>query len=296
MAVIDSAGIAWTALRAPEVAISLEAEHESASGKAARATRKAANSKHAEALARFGLSARGAIYIVMGLLTLGVANGERKEVDQSGALREVLHQPLGTLLVVLLAIGFAGYSLWRFSEALFGVTGHAGSTWARVVSAFRGLVYAVLAFTAVAVLRGSQSSQADQQQGYAAEAMSHSWGQWAVGLVGAAVFVVGAFLAYEGLARKFMRYFPEGQLDAKVRSTIQTVGVIGNVARGAVFAGAGALVVFAAWNYEPSKAAGVDGTVQLLRDHSLTWLLVIAAAGLIAFGCYGLLEARYRRV
>ena len=261
-----------------------------------RATKKAANSKHAEAFARWGLSARGGIYIVMGLLTLSVANGERKEVDQRGALRELVHQPFGTVLVIFLAIGFACYSLWRFSEAAFGVTGHAGSNSARVVSGFRGLAYAGLAITATAVLLGSRSSQAQQQQGYAAEVMSHTGGRWLVGLVGAAVVVVGAILVFEGVTRKFMRYFPEGQLDVKVRSTIQTVGVIGNVARGLVFAGAGALVVLAAWKYEPSKAAGIDATVDLLRDHSLTWLLVLAGLGLIAFGCYGLLEARYRRV
>jgi len=274
----------------------ISSPHGSTSNKAVRATRKAANSKSARVLARVGLSARGAVYIVMGMLTLSVANGNQKEVDQSGALREVLHQPFGTFLVALLAIGFAGYSLWRFSEALFGVASDPGSTFARVVSAFRGLIYAVLAFTAVAVLRGSQASQADKQQGYAAEAMSHSGGRWVVGLVGAAVVVVGVVLVIEGLTRRFMRYFPEGQLDSKTRSTIQTVGVIGNVARGVVFAGAGALVVFAAWTYEPSKVTGIDGAVQVLRDHSLTWLLVAAAAGLIAFGCYGLLEARYRRV
>ncbi len=53
--------------------------------------------------------------------------------------------------------------------------------------------------------------------------------------------------------------------------------------------------MFAAWNYEPSKATGIDGMVKLLRDHSLNgcWY---SRAGLIAFGCYGLLEARYRRV
>ena len=232
----------------------------------------------------------------MGLLTLSVANGNRQEVDQHGALREVLDKPFGTLLVVLLAIGFASYSLWRFSEALFGVTGDPGSTSARFISAFRGLAYAFLAFTAVTVVRGSDTSQAGKQSGYAAEAMSHTGGRWVVGLVGAGVVVVGVLLAIEGLTRKFMRYFPEGQLDVKTRSTIQTVGVIGNVARGAVFAGAGALVVLAAWKYDPSKATGIDGTVQMLRDHSLTWLLLIAAAGLIAFGCYGLLEARYRRV
>ena len=276
--------------------MSLKDEHDSASDKAERAARRAANSKSAEALARLGLTARGTVYIVMGLLTLSVANGDPKEVDQYGALREVLHQPFGTFLVIVLAIGFAAYSLWRFSEALFGVTGDPGSTFARFVSAFRGLIYAFLTFTAFAVLRGSQDSQAEKQRGYAAEVMSQSGGRWVVGLVGVAIVAVGAFLAIEGLTRRFMRFFPEGQLDAKIRSTIQTVGVIGNVARGLVFAGAGALVVFAAWAYEPSKATGIDGTVKLLRDHSLTWVLVLAAFGLIAFGCYGLLEARYRRV
>jgi len=274
----------------------LNAEHGSTTGKAVRATRNAANSKHAEALARLGLTARGGIYIIMGLLTLAVANGSRKEVDQSGALREVAHKPFGTFLVLVLAVGFAGYALWRFSEALFGVTGDPNSTSARVVSAIRGLAYAFLTATAIAVLRGSQPSGAKQQAGYAAEIMSHTGGRWAVGLVGAAFVAVGIYLAIEGLMRKFMRYFPEGQLDAKVRSTIQTVGVIGNVARGAVFAGAGALVVLAAWKYDPAKAGGIDATVKLLKDHSLTWLLLVAAAGLITFGCYGLLEARYRRV
>ena len=197
---------------------------------------------------------------------------------------------------MLLAIGFACYSLWRFSEALFGVTGDPGSTIARVVSAFRGLVYAFLAFTAVAVLRGSHTSQAQQQRGYAADAMSHSGGRLAVGIIGAAIVVVGVYLVVEGLTRRFMRYFPQGKLDGKTRSTIEKVGVIGNVARGLVFTGAGALVVVAAWTYDPSKATGIDGAVTLLRDHSLTWLLVIAAVGLITFGCYGLLEARYRRV
>lgn len=231
----------------------------------------------------------------MGLLTLSVARGSRKEVDQPSALREVAHQPFGTALVILLAIGFAGYSLWRFSEALFGVTGDPGSTFARVVSAVRGLIYAFLAVTAFAVLRGSQAG-ADQQEGYAAEVMSHQGGRWLVGIVGAVLVAVGIYLVIEGAKRKFMRYFPQAQLGDKTTSTIQTVGVIGNVARGAVFAGTGGLIVAAAWNYDPERAAGIDATVQLLHDNSLTWLLVIAAAGLIAFGVYGLFEAVYRRV
>src|SRR6478609_9559091 len=117
--------------------MSLNAEDDSTTDKALSAARSAARSRHAKALARWGLTARGLIYIVMGLLTLSVANGSRKEVDQSGALREVAHRPFGMVLVALLALGFACYSLWRFSEAVFGVTGDPNTTVARVVSAVR---------------------------------------------------------------------------------------------------------------------------------------------------------------
>jgi hypothetical protein len=271
-------------------------DEDSSAEKAVRATRRAANTKQAEALARWGLGARGAIYLIMGLLALSVARGSSEDVDQPSALSELAHQPYGKLLVVLLAIGFAGYSLWRFSEALFGVTGDLGSTSARVISGIRGLAYAILLFTAIAVLRGAEASGADQQSGMAAEIMSHQGGRWIVGIAGAVFVGAGVFLAIEGLTRKFMRYFPQGQLDPKVRSAIQVFGVIGNVSRGAVFAGAGALVVAAAWTYDPEKAAGIDAAVELLRENSLTWVLALAALGLMTFGVYGLLEAVYRRV
>jgi len=264
--------------------------------KAVGATRDIANSSYADGLARFGLTARGLVYIVMGLLAVAVANGNRKEVDQKGALRELLNQPFGTVMVILLAIGFACYALWRLSEAAFGVTGDPGSNFARVQSAFRGLVYAFFAVTAVAVLRGSHESQAKQQRGLAADVMSHTGGRWLVGIVGLAVVVVGLVLVVEGITRRFMRYFPEGRLDAAVRRVIQVVGVVGNTARGLVFAFVGALVVIGAWTYEPSKVSGIDGAVKTLRDHSLTFMLVLAGLGLVVFGCYGLLEARYRRV
>ena len=64
-----------------------------------------------------------------------------------------------------------------------------------------------------------------------------------------------------------------------------------------MFAVAGVLVVVAARTDQPAKAAGLDGALKTLRDQPFgPVLLFLAAAGLIAFGLYGLLEARYRRV
>jgi len=257
---------------------------------------RAARSDKARALARWGLAARGGIYIVMGFLAFAVANGDTKEVDQSGALREVADQPFGTVLVVLLAIGFVGYALWLLSEAIWGLTSDEDKPSNRAISVVRAIAYVFLAFTAFRVLGGSQSSNSDKQAGYAAELMEHSGGRWLVGIGGVILIGVGIYMFVEGVRKKFLRYFPAGQLDATRRNTVEKLGIIGNASRGAVFAGAGALVIAAAVTYDPDKAAGIDATVKMLHDNNLSWLLIIAALGLIAFGIYGLFEAKYRRV
>jgi hypothetical protein len=55
-------------------------------------------------------------------------------------------------------------------------------------------------------------------------------------------------------------------------------------------------VIQAAWDYQPQKAAGLDGALRSLRDtRAGPWLLGVAAVGLVAFGLYGFAEARWRR-
>ena len=126
--------------------------------------------------------------------------------------------------------------------------------------------------------------------------MSHSGGRVVVGLVGAAVAVVGATLVVEGVTRKFEKYLELSRMSPAVRRLVGVVGVAGTVARGAVFALAGVFVIQAAWDYQPSKAAGLDGALRSLRDTRVgPWLLGAVALGLVAFGLYGFAEARWRR-
>ena len=74
-----------------------------------------------EALARSGFVARGVIYAVIGVLAVKVAIGSGgKTTDQSGALETIAEQPFGKILLILVAIGLAGYSLWRFFRAALG--------------------------------------------------------------------------------------------------------------------------------------------------------------------------------
>jgi hypothetical protein len=256
-----------------------------------------ADSRPMNAAARFGLAARGIVYLLVGALAILVANGARAEADQKGALTVVLSKPYGGWIVGLLAVGFACYSLWRLSEAAFGVTGEPPGPGPRLRSLARAIVYAFLSVTAVLVLLGSTGSQASQQTSVTAKLMQNAGGRLLVGAVGAAVLVVGLVLAWEGVRMKFMRYFPAGELSGTTRRVVRVLGVIGTVARGLVFALAGYLVVLAAWTYDPQKAAGLDGALKTLRSWPAgPWLLTAAGIGLILFGIYGLAEARYRRV
>ena len=74
-----------------------------------------------EALSRAGFVARGVVYGIIGILAIKLALGAGgKTTDQSGALKTITHQPLGEVLLILVAIGLAGYSLWRLSHAVLG--------------------------------------------------------------------------------------------------------------------------------------------------------------------------------
>ena len=76
-----------------------------------------------------------------------------------------------------------------------------------------------------------------------------------------------------------------------------SLGRIGTIARGGVFVLIGILVISAAWSFDPKKASGLDGALRtLLQQPYGTVLALLASVALVAFGVYGLAEARYRRV
>ena len=77
---------------------------------------------------------------------------------------------------------------------------------------------------------------------------------------------------------------------------VMLLGAIGFVARSVVFVLIGCFLIFAAWQSDPHQAEGFGGALRTL--HHLPYgnaLLLAAAAGLLAFGLYGVAEVRYGR-
>ncbi|HEY2299833.1 MAG TPA: DUF1206 domain-containing protein [Jatrophihabitans sp.] len=266
----------------------------SASAKA----RRASNSKGMDAVARLGLASRGTIYLLIGVLAVLLAVGQKKgETDQRGALQELAQQTGGFVLLLVVAVGLAGYALWRFSEAAFGVAGEGNKAGPRAQSAVRGVVYTFLAISAFRILiEGRDKSQAKQQQSYSARLMHDIAGRWLVGVVGLTVAVVGAVLVYQGIKREFEKHFKLGEMSPGARKLTEFLGVVGTVSRGLVFGVAGVLVVVAAVQFDPKKARGIDSALLTLRDAPLGQVVLFGvAAGLIMFGLFGWCEARWSR-
>jgi Domain of Unknown Function (DUF1206) len=270
-----------------------------ATARASGTARRASNSPVARALARAGLTARGILYILIGWVAILVALGQSsREADQQGALQLLAGQPFGLVLLWLLGIGFAGYALWRLSEAAFGVTGEGNGAGPRLKSLVRAVIYAFFAYLTFKIISGTGGgSQTKKQQDLTATVMHHPGGQWLVGIAGLAIVIAGLVLVAEGIRRKFLKYLRLAEMSPRTRRLVERLGMIGTAARGAVFALAGVLVVQAAVAYQPAKAGGIDKALLTLRNQPFgEVLLFLAALGLIIFGIYGLCEARWRRV
>ena len=260
--------------------------------------RQASDSPAAQALARAGLIARGIIWILVGLLAALVAFGQaHQEADQQGALQLLARQPLGSVLLWVLGIGFVCYALWCLSQAAFGVAGEGSGAGPRLKALARAVIYSFFAYLTFKVISGAHGSQSHRQQDVTSKAMQHPAGRWLVGIVGLIVVIVGVVLIAQGIRRTFLKYLRTGEMSPGTRRVVERLGMIGTIARGAVVALVGVLVIEAAVTHKASKSGGIDKALLTLRNQPLGEILVLVAAlGLIIFGIYGLCEARWRKV
>jgi Domain of Unknown Function (DUF1206) len=265
------------------------------------AGRDAASSRWLQWLARGGLAARGAMYLLIGVLAVQIAFGSSgKQADTSGALRAVAMHPGGIVVLWLLAAGFAGLAIWRFTEVVYGQAGPDGRKAAkRLGSLARAVLYAFICGSVVSFILGTggKTSGNTQSKDATATLMAHGGGRWLVALIGIGIGIGGAALAVYGIRGKFLKHLNMAQMSRRTAKAVKTLGVVGYVARGVVFCVAGGFLVDAAVSFSPQKAQGIDGSLLKLATTPLgPGLLVVVAFGLVIFGVYSCCEARWREV
>ena len=250
-----------------------------------------------EWLSRAGFVARGVVYVMVGVLAIKLAVGSgNRNASQVGALRTIVNQPFGKVLLILIAVGLGGYAVWRLVRALLG-HGPEGSDGAvdRVAAFASGIVYAGFCVIAIEILRGGGGSGSARKP--TAGVLGWPGGTWLVGIAGVVFAAVGLYQAYRGISTEFLDDSKVEEMSPRVRTWIRRLGTFGYLARTVVFTMIGVFLVRAALDYDPKKAVGLDGALATI-DHASygPYLLGITAAGLIAFGAYSLSDARYRRL
>ena len=134
-------------------------------------------------LARMGMFCSAILWILVGVLAVGLAIGAGGETtDRTGALHEIGKQSWGGVLLILLAIGFAGYAIWRFTAAVLGrkIETNEELGWGkRLWYVARGAFYAFLCYTTLAILLGSHSDSSEKEHTEAV--LDWSGGRWLVG-------------------------------------------------------------------------------------------------------------------
>ena len=251
-------------------------------------------------VARTGYAARGVIYVIVGGLAALSAFGRGGSTSGSrGALTELLHAPFGTVLLVVVAIGLVCYSAWRATQAFLDADGHGTDLKGLLIRgglAVSVVVHLGLAFFAMSLVfgNGGSSSSDDSGREWTAWLMSQPFGQWLVAAVGVSIIGAGVAHIIKAWTAKFEERF---EMSASERDFITPVSRVGLFARGIAFLLIGGFFVVAAWQQDPDEARGLSGTLQTLQQQPYGWaLLGLLAIGLVAFGVYSLLEARYRRV
>jgi hypothetical protein len=240
-----------------------------------------------------GLVSYGLIHLVVAWIALQLVFRKRAEASPEGALSQLGKQPLGEVLLWIMAIGLFTLTLWQAVEATIGrhQVDRDSRLRRRLISACRAIVYLALGVLAVGIAIGSGSSSGDPEETFTAKLMSVAFGEVLVAAVGAVVIGVGIAQFIKGVKQKFTE-----DLDRGARPAVHRLGTAGYCAKGTALAIVGGLFMWAAISYDPDKAGGMDEALSTIRDQPFgSGLLVIMAAGLACFGVYCFFWAKMAR-
>lgn len=259
--------------------------------------------------ARAGYTARGIVYITVGILALlaavqglgmnsGGASGQT--TGTKGAIQQLLDLPAGPWLVGAIAVGLAGYTLWRLIQGLADVDGHGTDTKGLAIRAGligSGVLHAALAAYAASLVWGTPgggSGGGGGSDGWTAWLLGRTWGQWLIAAFGVVAWGAAIANIVKAVKRKYRDH---------LHGSVQQAGWLDPVARFGLCAKAvtltliGLFLISAAMGYSSGQNTGLPTALATLRSQPYgAWLLGLVAAGLVSFGLYGLIEARWRTI
>jgi hypothetical protein len=253
-----------------------------------------------ERLARVGYAAKAVLYATVGVLAAQAALGEGgRTTDTGGALREVLQAPYGRAMLIVIAVGLLGYACWLFVRAATDAE-HRGDgakgVALRVADVIRGIAHAALAFGAFQLARGEGGGgRGNGAREWTSRVLDVPFGVGLIWLAAAGIAGYGLYQLYRSWNSKLSRQLALGELPAGTARWVVAVSRFGIAARGVVFCLIGYFFAQAAAQHDASEVGGLKESLGALAGVG-RWPLAVVGLGLVAYGVYELVNARYRRI
>lgn len=268
----------------------------SATDDAKRQARQAARSPWVERLGTWGFASKGVLYLVIAAIagSVGFAS-DGEQASQTGAISQLSEQSWGTILLIFLAVGLAGYALLRLLHLFTNPSGEDGGKGIvkRLSYLARFLLYGALTVYTAAELTGGDNGGGDGRSGQLTrQLLDLPAGRLIVAAIAVVMLGVAGFQLKNAWTSDFMSQITKAS--GSTRRWIEIIGRIGHGARGVVFGTIGVLFVRAAMQADSTEAGGVDKALQTIASSTFgPTLLTLVALGLAAFGLFSLAVARW---
>jgi hypothetical protein len=253
-----------------------------------------------ERLARVGYTAKAVLYIMIGVLAAQAGVGRRgRAVDTQDALREMHDVTFGRIALIVIAAGLIGYAVWRLVEAAMDPDRRgteAKGLALRTSFAARGVFHGALGVSALRLAaRERPGPHSDQVRHWTGIAFGLPAGELLVWGTALGIGGYGIYQLYGAYASKLSRQLRLDELGTGTRPWVIGVSRFGIAARGVVFCLIGFFLARAAAMHDAAKAGGVRKSLGWIAEIG-RWPFVVVALGLVAYGVYELLNARYRQI
>lgn len=253
-------------------------------------------------LARAGFFVKGVLYMVVGWLAASMALGAGGRLTSTdGALLAVLRQPYGRMLLLVAVMGLWGYALWRCIQAIADPDGEGTDgkgLLKRASYVLRGVLYAGLGWQALRLYRGLSVQSGDDSEAVDA-LVALPQGEWLLVLVGVGLIVYAGFEARRAWTCRLPSDLDISRLRSEAGNWSVAVSRFGLAARALVFAVIGGTAIQAGLNGRTSDMEGTEGALRILAGNPGAvgqTLLAVVGAGLIAYGFYQVVHARYLHI
>ncbi len=245
-----------------------------------------------QTLARAGHAINGVIHLLLGWIILQVAwqgSAGGSGADQNGAFEQLAGNSVGKVLLWIGFVGFLALAIWELLQAT--VSAGRDDEWTdRAKSAGKGITHVALAIVCIRFATGGgESSGPGQSQDTARTIMDQPGGRILLVVLGLVIIGIAGYHVYNGATKGFLDDLRGNPGDAAVKA-----GVVGYAGKGVALALIGGLFALAGFRGQSGEARGLDGAIRQLGDAPAgRFILTVIAIGIVAYGVYSFVKARY---